>query len=146
MNIGLAIAGACVLLWISVCALSSKVGTWSKLQNKYPTLGMPTGTTYHFQSATIGKVSYNNALHIQVSSRGLYMIPMIPFRFGHSPILIPWREIHAEERKGFFGTSTVLSVGRPQITTLGFGNGFMERSNMKRYLQQEKSDRLTTAF
>ena len=125
--------GAFVLLWLFICAMSAKFGSWKKLSNTYATLGLPTGKMYRFRSARMGKVKYNNALNVQVSSRGLYLVPIIFFRFAHPPILIPWRDIRLEEEKSFMLTVSVLHIGQPEIVAIRFASGFVERSGIKRY-------------
>ena len=132
-QIVMAMAGSFVLLWLSVSMLSAKLGAWSKLSNSYAAYGLPTGKMFRFRSARLGKVNYNNALNVQVSSRGLYLVPIILFRFGHPPILIPWRDIRLKEKKAIFGTNTVLRIGKPEIVTLRFAGGFMERSGIRQY-------------
>ncbi len=85
---------AFVAFWMGIVYLISRIGGWAKLAEQYPATGRIQGSVYRFCSARLRfMASYSNCLTVIVSPAGLYMEPMILFRFGHSPILIPRRAI-----------------------------------------------------
>lgn len=136
MIAGMAFVGVFILIWCSVSLLSAKFGRWNQLASKYAATGIPTGKMYRFQSAKLGNVKYKNALNLHVSSRGLYMVPMVLFRFGHPPVLVPWRNIRLEQKKEFFGFITILHIGNPVIAKMNISDSLVERSGMRQYVSR----------
>lgn len=105
-------------MWLLVIYIISKTG-WSKLAVEYKTLDKFEGTKIMFASAGIGKANYNNALIIKYNDEGLYLKPIALFSTFHPPLLIPWNEItEVNDKKIFFSTFKVLSIGKPLITTI----------------------------
>jgi hypothetical protein len=59
------------------------------------------GDRWWFQSVQMRwRVNYSGVLIIGASPRGLYLSVLLPFRFAHPPLFIPWTEISVSERKG----------------------------------------------
>jgi hypothetical protein len=56
--------------------------------------------------------NYNHVLTLGVSQEGLYLSSMIFFRFLHSPLLLPWKEIRVRRSKGWLFDYVILTLGR----------------------------------
>lgn len=41
-------------------------------------------------------MNYKNCLTIGVDLRGIYLSVLILFRFGHSPLFVPWEDVQVE--------------------------------------------------
>ena len=95
----------CLTLW-----LISQLSGWSRLAKTFAYREKFTGTTFSFQSARINWASFNNALKIGVSQEGLYLVPLLFFRFFFTPLLIPWSEINAQQVKKLFATYQRLTL------------------------------------
>ncbi|NKB51060.1 MAG: hypothetical protein GKR97_02350 [Rhizobiaceae bacterium] len=85
---------AFIAFWLGIVYMISRIGGWAGLAEQFPATGRIQGSVYRFCSARLKfMTSYSNCMTVIVSPSGLYMEPMILFRFGHSPILIPRRAI-----------------------------------------------------
>ena len=90
------------LFWLGIVYLLSRLGGWPGLARHYAYHGTFSGTTFNMQSATTGPLgNYRNCMTFGVNDDGLYMSPLVFFRPGHPPLLIPWDEIEARESQGF---------------------------------------------
>ncbi len=107
-----------VLFWLGISFLISRVA-WSRLASAYPGDPRFEGRRWHMTSAQIGLAGYGSSLTVGASEKGFYLRPILPFRFGHSPILIPWTEITAEWKEGFGFKNVRFTVRRvPDATIL----------------------------
>jgi len=117
------------LLWSSIVFLSSRLSGWAALARHYPGTHAPEGQSWHWTSAQFGWfASYRNVLTIVVSPLGLYMRPIVVFRIGHEPLMIPWTTIRNGQRTNLYFTQAfrleVLdpgSGGTRRITFYGKG-------------------------
>lgn len=91
-----------VLWWCFIVYLLSFAGGWRKLAIVYGLPGHSPGACFSFQAGRIGVVSYNGALTLTVSPEGIVFSVLPVFRPGHSPFMIPWRDI-AITGTGFWG-------------------------------------------
>ena len=82
------------------------MGGWGALARCYPDEASSEGIRFRFQSVQFGWVTYNNCVNVTVSPAGLRFSVFAPFRIGHRPICVPWRDIRVEPR-----TSWLISVG-----------------------------------
>ncbi|WP_428650228.1 hypothetical protein [Roseibium sp.] len=88
------------LFWSVVIFLVSRLGGWARLARQYPAAGPATGDTRHWRSATFGLLcNYRTCLNLTLSQTGLHMVPVLVFRIGHDPILIPWNAIADARRR-----------------------------------------------
>jgi hypothetical protein len=88
------------LFWSLIVYLISRLAGWAKLAHQYPAQGPATGRTFAMRSARFGLFgSYRNCLTITLSTVGIHMQPMILFRVGHPPLLIPWTAIVSLSRR-----------------------------------------------
>jgi hypothetical protein len=95
--------------WFGVIALLSTIGGWRSLAENYRVPGdfeLNPAERFRFKSVQMRghaflPVNYGNSVTVGITARGLYLAPMILFRFMHPPLLIPWREIVDWEEGGF---------------------------------------------
>jgi hypothetical protein len=111
------------LFW-AVATVISLIGRWFKLARVFRAPYKPVeGQVFRWQSGRVGGSNYSKVLTIRVSPQGLYLACIFPFRLMHPPLLIPWSEIQAGTRRGFFGrTYSCLVLGSPPITTVILDN------------------------
>ena len=113
--------------WSFVVFVIGRLGGWGGLARAFPAQGPAQGQSWHFISATIGFLgSYRNALNVTVSPAGIYIRPILVFRIGHAPILIPWHAVTEATSNKFLFTTRMrlelrdpLSGARKQITFYG---------------------------
>lgn len=73
-----------------VLLLTSFTG-WRQLAQKYSHSGEPPELTHRYASAQISWFGrYNNCLNLALTPRGLYVRPILLFRFAHPALLLPW--------------------------------------------------------
>jgi hypothetical protein len=88
------------MFWSLIVLLISRLAGWAKLARQYPARGPATGRTFAMRSARFGLLgSYRNCLTVTLSLAGIHMQPMIVFRIGHDPILIPWNAVVGLSRR-----------------------------------------------
>lgn len=94
------------LLWTLIVTLISRAGGWARLAHQYPATGPATGETFSLRSAKFGMFSsYRNCLTVTLSLSGIHLQPMIFFRIGHKPILLPWTAVTSYSKHSLFITS-----------------------------------------
>ncbi len=100
------------LFWAAVVFMISRLCGWARLARQYPANGPAEGKTLHWRSATFGlSGNYRNALNLTVSHVGLHMVPVVFFRIGHDPILIPWNAVTGVHRRNLLlATALQLDV------------------------------------
>jgi hypothetical protein len=101
--------------WPLVTATLAILSGWRRLAERFPAPPIVDGEKYASQSLRLSLLgSYNRCVHVTVGEKGLHMVPMILFRLLHPPILIPWTDISACERRDFlFMKRTRITVGTP---------------------------------
>jgi len=83
-----------IAMWLGITGILAEVSGWPRLARRYPgTAGRPDGTRFLGQVASFGWVSENNVTHLVVAGAGLYLYPLILFRFRRAPIMLPWGAI-----------------------------------------------------
>ena len=104
---------AFVAAWVIMFSLISRVGGWASLAEQYRCQETFTGTTWSFQKGQMRwMVGYNNCLTVGADPRGLYLSILFPFRLGHPPLFIPWRDISYSTKKFLGITYVELRLGR----------------------------------
>jgi hypothetical protein len=107
------IVAAIPLFWLAIMFLIARLGGWAALAKACPAPGRPPGTGFcglslHIAPAT----SYGGCISAVFSPDGLYLIPLVIFRFGHRPVLIPWEHVGAPVEQRCLGFRRVhLPVG-----------------------------------
>lgn len=106
--------------WVGVSFMLARFAGWSRLADRFTAKAPPTGKKFWIESGKFGWVSYNSCLTIHVGPEGLHVAVWPPFRFGHPPLLIPWRELRkVGSRKIFFlGEQLKFEAGSPPIATV----------------------------
>lgn len=138
--IGVLIFAAFCGFWCMISTLVARMGGWSALAKKYAVTIVPTGTMYRWQSLGIGRAtSYNNAMNIVISSRGLCLFPMIIFRFGHHPILIPWADIRIETEQSFFGSTVSLHINNAENSVIRLSESLSKKLGIDHYAYKAPS-------
>ena len=107
---------------LAVIGILSAIGGWPRLARQFRAPeNFQSGQLFRWQSAQVGIVSSNNILKVRVAEEGLHLSLPWLFSFMHPPLLIPWTEIKAaRQRKLFFRSALLLTVGEPKIVTIGF--------------------------
>ena len=105
-----------VAFWCLISGLIS-LGGWSQLAPSFRTEKLNGGPIRSFQSLIIGGGQYNGALSIGVWDEGLYLRPLLIFRVGHPPLLIPWSAFGPLREEKFW----MSRVWVCEVTTGRFG-------------------------
>ena len=83
-------------MWCLVLRLLSWMSGWTRLASQFQHTRPFEGNTYGFQSARMNGVNFNGVLVMGASKKGFYLVPILPFRLFHKPLLIPWNELQVE--------------------------------------------------
>ena len=99
--------------WIAVSILIAQLSGWARLASHYRDDAPLDGIRFHFQSAGMRfGTNYSGCLTVGVNRKGLYLMVWLLLRFGHPPLVIPWRDITMSERKRFFMKQVVFRLTR----------------------------------
>lgn len=100
-------------LWITLFFLIARWGGWRTLAAAYPSSGTPMGERFRMRSAQLRwGCNYNNCVTFFTSQSGLHLSMPFLFRFGHSPIFLPWSELRAHEERLWSTTVSVITSAR----------------------------------
>jgi hypothetical protein len=99
-------------LWLGVSAILSFIGGWATLAKRFRYAGSFDGVRLNFQSGRMGMTSYGRCLTVGASAEGLYLAVMLPFRFCHPRLLIPWNEVSVAPPRGLLFKFVRLGLGR----------------------------------
>jgi hypothetical protein len=103
----------CIFCWIALSILIAKLSGWARLARHYRADAPPDGARFHFQSAGMRFwTSYSGCLTVGANRKGLYLAVWFLFRFGHPPLIVPWRDITMTACKRFFIQQVVLRFDR----------------------------------
>lgn len=92
------------ILWLGISFFLSHLGGWAQLAPVYRLNGEFQGKTWSMQSASMRFFSnYNAVLTFGANDQGLYVVPIIFFRFAHPPLFIPWYDISIKRLNSIFG-------------------------------------------
>jgi len=107
------------LFWCAVSFLLSRFSGWRRLALMHGTDRPPRGTSFRWQSGSVGLVRYRNCLNIRAAQEGLFISVAWPFRVGHKPLLVPWSAIHdAQPQKILWRDFTKFQIGTPPIASV----------------------------
>lgn len=84
-------------VWAIACLLYSALGGWRSLALHYRCTGPFRGAKSYCQTVKVGTVSYLFCVTSAVTSTRLFLSVWPPFRIGHSPLEIPYRDIVGHE-------------------------------------------------
>ncbi len=95
--------------WLVVSFMFSIVTGWNKLAERYRTYNKPDFKLFRAVQVTWGSPLMAGNIYIMGSSnKGLYLGVLFPFRIGHPPLLIPWRDLRVEKVKSFMSNKVVF--------------------------------------
>jgi hypothetical protein len=81
-------------IWVAVTMLIAVLGGWGSLAERFSAREPPLGETLRMQSLSFGLLgNYREAINVTVGPPGVHLVPIVLFRLGHRPLLIPWREV-----------------------------------------------------
>jgi hypothetical protein len=115
MSWGIAILGLLLAVFgmSGASYLLSWVSGWHKLAQRYRFEREFVGERWRFQSAGMRwNTAYRGILTVGANAEGLYLAVAFLFRPGHPPLLIPWREITARERRRWMIAGTQFELGQ----------------------------------
>jgi len=120
------------LVWLLACGTVSMLGGWYELASMYRSRQPMPGEKYYLNSASIGKaVPYPGCLFATVGKAGLALSVLLPLRFMHPPVLIPWSAIErCEKRKIWFIESVAIHIvgfDRPFFLAGALGDAVLQR-------------------
>lgn len=95
----LAASAAILLLWTAVLFLLSFIGGWKRLAGTFRTELKPSGDSFSAASGCMRVVNYSFVLNAAVSSEGLFLSVLKPFRPFHPGLFIPWSSIVSLKHK-----------------------------------------------
>jgi len=104
-------------LWLAASWIISVIGGWSSLATNYRATIPTNGPTWWFQSLHLEPLTnYNNVVFVTAAAQGLALSVFFPFSAWHPPLLIPWQDICAVRRPGWFGYEfVVLSFSQSSV-------------------------------
>ena len=99
--------------------LSARIGGWNRLSLEYRLHDKFEGFRKPFVSGEmLGgpffglPCNYGGCLILGSNADGLYVSVILLFRPGHPPLFIPWRDITASAKKGWFSTKVTFHFDR----------------------------------
>jgi hypothetical protein len=126
-----------VVFWLMICGLLSFLGGWYELARRFKTADGVDGERFYFRSAAIGwrsfPVSYGSCLFATVGPKGIALSILIPFRFLHPPLLIPWSAVERCERVTFW------FMNRVAVQVAGFNRRLLFGGALGREILEEWS-------
>jgi hypothetical protein len=118
-----AIALGGIILWCVQSYLSSMASGWHTLVPRFRSASEYLGETLtiiRFPREICMRSwmrywrDYTNVVQLAPDADGLQLSVFFPFRIGHPPLLIPWREIDEQTVDGFWRSYVVLILGRTE--------------------------------
>ncbi|HEX8323251.1 MAG TPA: hypothetical protein VF595_04985 [Tepidisphaeraceae bacterium] len=81
--------------WATFWIWRGRHGGWARLAAAYPAKGRRDAPARRWQSLTMrpARVAYPGLITLRLTVDGLHAVPLLPVRFGHEPILVPWDDI-----------------------------------------------------
>ena len=124
------------LFWCAIVGLIARMG-WRRLAAAYPATSDPpySATRIRFATISIGDAiagpNYGSSINAWLSETGLWLRPILLFRFSHPMIFIPWAGVQSVESERRFLVSRAhvrLESGMPDLWLSGrLGRVVLER-------------------
>jgi hypothetical protein len=103
-----------VVLWCLLCLVVATVGGWLVLSKTYRMAGPFSGRKWRFRRVIFrGFVSYFHTITVGASTEGLFLAVLLPLRFCHPPLLIPWNVVYKKSHSRLDLFNTSLQLGEP---------------------------------
>jgi hypothetical protein len=91
------LAAGFIVSWLLIGSLLSVIGGWYALARRFRSDDDIDAERFRFRSGGIGwgvfPVNYGNCLFATVGRRGRALSILLPFRFMHPPLVIPWSAV-----------------------------------------------------
>jgi hypothetical protein len=101
-----------VAMWLLIGTVLAELSGWPGLARRYRAATAPEGAHLSGQVVSFGWCSERNVTRLVVSAEGLYLRPMILFRFRRPPLLVPWHDLaHESERRILGSRQYALKIG-----------------------------------
>jgi hypothetical protein len=98
--------------WCGVSWFFSFITGWQLLASRYRARVGPDVKPLQAVRANWGSpLLGGNVYVLAATAQGLYLGVLFPFRIGHPPLLIPWRDVRAERFQGPLRTDVRLWLG-----------------------------------
>lgn len=98
------------LFWCSICWMLARVGGWYRWAEAYPDSKGHSGTRKGMVSASFPYCRYNGTLVLSADSEALTLSQILPFRFGHHPVRLPWSELTVTKDRSWFSDRVTLEA------------------------------------
>ncbi len=111
-----------VPFFCAVTGLLALVAGWPSLARRFAATHQPPGEELSFQVYGVGGVRENGVTVLVVSPEGLFLRPIVFFRVGRRPLLIPWEAIESVTPGRFrFRPSYLLAIQGGGTVRVGEG-------------------------
>ena len=83
------------VMWLGIIWLIGKIGGWQTLAKVYGIEKYPARPRQKsgLQTILLGKSRYKNSVTVDFDEDGIYLYPIVIFRFKHDLLYIPWEDI-----------------------------------------------------
>ena len=96
--------------WCVILKIVSCFG-WSQLAKRYSTFSRPKGTSYHWQSLSLGQLSkYGCCITFRISETGLYLEVFPLLALGHPPLYFHGLKSGFAKKKTVFSEKTTFTI------------------------------------
>jgi len=100
-----------------VLSIMSLIDGWYKVSRKYRRQNVTSGKLFPFAYMYLGVWKYSGAVFVRVGEEGLDISIILPFRFLHPPLLIPWDAFDScAKTRLYFSQCTQLTLKNPKYT------------------------------
>ena len=108
-----------ITLWCFVCFLISLLTGWFILSRRFKKQSEPYGETRSAGPFGYGvrmrfRTNYGNVIRLTSTADALYLSVFFPFRAGHPPLCVPWKEIQLGRTKFLWLRYVVLTLGNQE--------------------------------
>jgi hypothetical protein len=103
----------------SVCFLISFVSGWFTLSRRFRKQAEPYGETrragpFFYEVNLRFWTRYSSVIRMTAAADALYLSVLFPFRIGHPPLCIPWKEIKFGKTKFLWRRYVILTLGEEE--------------------------------
>jgi hypothetical protein len=112
-----------IFAWPSVEAYFSYSSGWRSLAYEYPwPKSLRPAEQTIFGSLRMNSAYYSSCVTIGVDAAGIYLVPILPFRLFHGPILIPWTDMaQGQFRTDFWQSAFSFVSGSRSVKVTLYG-------------------------
>src|SRR4051812_10978993 len=113
------IAIGMIALWCVQSYVCSMASGWHSLIPRFRSASEYLGETITIRRFPMEirmrfRMDYTNVVQMTADENGLHLSAFFPFRVGHPPLLIPWRETHQERVDGTWRSYVLFTLGRTE--------------------------------